>query len=336
MTTGPALYDPLTDPFHLPVQTLRIDCEADRPLWFPPRAGATPGTTLWGAFGDALLAEACVRARADLGGCGDAAGTCLSPEACPLRWLYKPWSDAHSRTMARPVLLRAVDLEREQGRRAFRLEATLWGRKAIAARPLIERTLRRMGERGLRPGGDAAAPVPFRLISMAAEPPATLAERAAARPAGLGRVALVFETPYLLKRLRGMPPEAWPGGAAVTLAEVLGNAAYELAAWDMEDRELSAAAAKSRHRLCLDARDAARAAAGRLAWVDGELFPAEVGPRLSRSNAHAFPLRGFVGYAEYAGEGEAAWPWLLALALGGGGEKRPWGFGRVRVAGDWE
>lgn len=255
------------------------------------------------AFGDALLAEACVRARAGSGGCGDAAGTCLEPGACPLRRLYKPWSDAHSRTMARP---------------------------------LIERTLARMGGNGLRPGGDDAAPVPFRLISMAAEPPATLAERAAAeRPAGLGRVALVFETPYLLKRLRGMPLEEWPGGAAVTLAEVLGNAAYELTAWDMEDRALSAAAAsKSRHRLCLDARDAARAAAGRLEWADGELFPAEVGPRLSRSNAHAFPLRGFVGYAEYAGDGAAAWPWLLALALGGGGKKRPWGFGRVRVAGN--
>jgi hypothetical protein len=335
MATDATLYDPLTDPLELPVQALTLTCRAERPLLFGRHGGATPGTTLWGAFGDALLDTACVRGLNGAPGCGDAAGECLAPDHCPGRWLYKPRAeDRHpalpkpvSRHLARPVLLSAPDLETGRPVADFRLDAVLWGRQAIARRAVVEDALRRMAARGLQPAGEAGPTVPFRIEDLRAEPPATLAERLAASPEvpppGL---RLVFETPFMLEK-----NDRKAGPEQLSLADLLGGCAYDLAVWDLADREAGPDLPKPRHKLGLDARDAARRAAEALRPVGGELATVDVGFRVSRHNGHGFPLRGFVGYADFLGDAGAARPWLLALALVGGGEKRPWGFGRVRV-----
>ena len=55
----------------------------------------------------------------------------------------------------------------------------------------------------------------------------------------------------------------------------------------------------------------------------------DVGARLSKSSGTPYPLQGFQGNVELEGPLRAALPWLLALALGGGGQKRAMGFGVV-------
>jgi CRISPR/Cas system endoribonuclease Cas6 (RAMP superfamily) len=57
----------------------------------------------------------------------------------------------------------------------------------------------------------------------------------------------------------------------------------------------------------------------------------EVGERYSRGNKQMMSLEGFVGLAELGGDLRAALPWLLTLALAGGGQKRAMGFGSVRM-----
>lgn len=327
-------YNPLVSPFELPVQILSLACRADRPLRFDRRGGATPGTSLWGAFGEALLEIVCVRAREGGAGCGDGVGECLAPGECHGRWLYKPRAeDRHpalpkpvSRQLARPVLLAAPALETGEPVEAFHIEAILWGRQAIARRGVVEQTLRRMAERGLQPAGTSGPTVPFRIEALRGDPPATLAERLADRPEAPPGFRLVFETPCMLEKHHHKA-----GPAELSLSDILGGCAYDLAVWDMEDRQSGPDLPKPRHKFGLDARDAARQAAEALRPVGGALWPVDVGFRVSRKNGHSFPLQGFVGYVDFIGECAAALPWLLALALAGGGEKRPWGFGRVRV-----
>jgi hypothetical protein len=334
MITTPMPYAPLQSPFELPVQILSMDCRAEAPLAFARRGGATPGTTLWGGFGDALLETACVRCG-EAAGCGDGAGECQAPERCPGRWLYKPraW-DRHpalpkpvSRPLARPVILAAPELETGEPRERFRLAATLWGRQAVALRPVVEAAILRLGERGLRPAGEDGPAVRFRVEDIRRESPATLAERLARgpEPAPDG-VRLVFETPLMLEKNHR---KAVSGELA--LEDILGGCAYDLAVWDLEDREAGPDLPKPRHKLGLDARDAARDAARALRPVDGRLRSVDVGARVSRGNANSFPLMGLVGHVDFAGDTGPARPWLLVLSLAGGGEKRPWGFGRVRV-----
>ncbi|MDQ2694083.1 MAG: hypothetical protein M3Z21_01660 [Pseudomonadota bacterium] len=57
----------------------------------------------------------------------------------------------------------------------------------------------------------------------------------------------------------------------------------------------------------------------------------DLGLRLARTDGRAFPLQGFQGAAEVEGPLDGALPWLLALSLGGGGQKRAMGFGVVNL-----
>jgi hypothetical protein len=321
-------YDPLTHPFELPVQCLRIDCAAEKPLLFQPNADSTPGTTLWGAFGDALLRGVCQR-RADRA-CGDGAGGCAAPDACAGRWLYKPHSTTQKRELPRPVLLYAPALESGRPCAEFHIELVLWGRQAIARREAVEHLVRQMGRQGLKTGPAAAEPTRFLATRIEAGPVATLAKRIEAVWAWRGRGFLLrFETPFLLQKNQRLA-----NAEEVALADILGACAYELAAWDIEDRGLGEELPKPPHKLCLDARDAARqsAASARLAhWLPHHSAQAN---RVSRKNGHRFPLQGFMGEARFSAIDGDALPWLVVLALGGGGQKRPWGFGRVGIGWD--
>jgi hypothetical protein len=57
----------------------------------------------------------------------------------------------------------------------------------------------------------------------------------------------------------------------------------------------------------------------------------ELGLRRSRGNGRRFPLRGFVGSIALTGKLAAALPWLSMLELRGGGGRKTFGLGEVRV-----
>jgi len=80
------------------------------------------------------------------------------------------------------------------------------------------------------------------------------------------------------------------------------------------------------------ARDAARLVATELTVERLRLLNVDLGTRQSRGNKHRYAVRGFMGLAEIGGEAlQQAAPWLLALCLAGGGQKRALGFGAVRA-----
>lgn len=328
------MYDPSTDPLELPVQTLTVDCRAGAPLIFPRHAGATSGTTFNGAFGNVIWDVGCARRLQGLPTCNHERDRCQQPARCPVAWLYKPYSEAHRRTLTRPVLFQAPALETGEPVAAFELHVTLWGQQAVHLRATIEAALHAMGRRGLGPD---SARVPFVVASIEADPAHTLAERAATLTAAnrWREALLVFETPFLHRETvtmeSGQREKLFLAGGALPLAAILGNRAYDLAAWDMEDREREELDATARHDLARQARRTAEALAESLRIIACNLQPVDLGARLSKTDGNAFPLRGFIGQVRIAGDLNPALPWLLALALGGGGQKRAMGFGVVRL-----
>ena len=56
-------YDPILSPLELPVQQWRVPGHFEHPVVFPEREGATPGTLLWGAFGEALWQTSCANPK---------------------------------------------------------------------------------------------------------------------------------------------------------------------------------------------------------------------------------------------------------------------------------
>ena len=98
----------------------------------------------------------------------------------------------------------------------------------------------------------------------------------------------------------------------------------------MEDREIGETLDREhRHDLARQARLAAREAAERLHVTRSDLRPVDVGVRSSKTNGRSYPLQGFQGSAEVEGSLTEALPWLLALSLAGGGQKRAMCFGAV-------
>ena len=91
---------------------------------------------------------------------------------------------------------------------------------------------------------------------------------------------------------------------------------------------------EQRHGLAREARRAAEQAAESIVVAEADLQPSQVGRRYSRSNKLPIFLEGFIGWAELQGDISVALPWLLALSLAGGGQKRTMGFGVVSL--DWD
>lgn len=333
-------YNPLLHPFELPVQKLFFHCIPEQPIYLPPNPGdgdgaglSTPGTTLSGAFGRALWPTVCERKGECYGKADRSEPVCSNPSQCAAAWLYRPYSEVHKRKFARPVLLRAPLLEGMLPVAEFVLEAVLWGRHAVTMQREIVDTVKQMGLRGL--GGDS---VRFQVADRQAGEVFTLAQYVEHYGA-LNRVLLEFQTPFILRlteRAEGRKKPLkyyYTGEGPLPLGKILGNAAYELAAWDMEDRNLGEAlSAKERHNLARDARDAAEEAATDLFIVRADLGAPFIGERFSRSHdGSRFPLPGFIGLVELAGELDAALPWLAALTFGRGGQDRPMGFGVVKL-----
>jgi hypothetical protein len=328
-------YDPILSPLELPVQQWRVPGHFEHPVVFPEREGATPGTLLWGAFGEALWHTTCADRQAGVS-CNQRVGAahCLAPDRCVVPWLYKPQSSVHRRQMTRPVLLCSTDLDRPEPVSRFSLEVTLWGRHAVAAADRIEQTLRQAGQAGLQING---RPIRFQLEPSDQQPVATLLQRAIQwHSLPLHSIELAFVTPFLYRDdkpdSQGFARPRYERGERFPLTDMIARAAYELAAWDIEDRDIGPGLdCTQRHALCRDTRDHARRQVEGLQITRLALQPAHRGKRRSRHNGHDFPLTGFTGEAWIGGDLSRALPWLLMFALGGGGQKRAMGFGQIRL-----
>jgi len=319
-------YHPLHSPLELPVQVLKLHCLAHQPIFWTAQAGSTPSTTLAGSFGQVVW-QLCAQG---VNHCEQQRGDtlyCQQGQACPVHWLYKPFSSVHRRDFARPVFLYSPTLiQAESEVSSFELEMILWGRHAVAAQAQVLQVVQAMGQQGLRCENQL---IPFSVIETITEPVASLGERLA-RWHGVQRMLLEFITPLVLKRRDGETRQNYTLEEGLPLSDVLANVAYEWVAWDLEDR-LSELDKTERHQLACTARDATRQiAAGltvnRLHWQQEDL-----GTRFSRSNRHVYDVSGFVGLAEIGGDVWTAAPWLLALCLAGGGQRRALGFGTVRA-----
>ncbi len=173
---------------------------------------------------------------------------------------------------------------------------------------------------------------------------AALSAQKATLAAGAGdRALLKFDTPFLLRETvtleDGRQQRLFLAGGELPLGKILGNVAYELTAWDIEDRDVGDGCDRARrHDLARQARRAAEAACADLAVTRCELAPVAVGERQAKTDGRFYFLGGFVGEVELAGELDAALPWLAALSLGRGGQKRGMGFGAVRLwlGGAWQ
>lgn len=324
-------YDPFYHPLELPVQKLIAYCITNRPFFLPPREGSTPGTTIAGAFGTALWDAVCPYNDTPAGACNviqTHKPYCHNPSACLVPWLYKPYSKVHRRNFARPVLLRAAELEDDKPVDNFTLEITLWGRHAIEALEAVKDTVIKMGELGLNRGEKQ---VHFEVTKFETAPGLTLAQRIENLPS-VQSILLEFQTPFVHQEKDQQGKPYFHTTQDLPIIGILGNIAYNLVAWDIEDRELGEQLdCKARHGLARDARDVAWQAAEKLIVRRTHLSPVEMGERLSRSSQRFMSIQGFVGLAELGGDLQPALPWLLTLALAGGGQKRAMGFGTVKM-----
>ena len=319
-------YHPLSHPFELPVQKILAHCITDKPIFLPPHEGSTPGTTLAGAFGSALWSTICQNNPHCV---RQTNPHCQKPNDCVLPWLYKPYSEIQHRNFARPVLLRATELESMEPVESFTLEVTLWGRHAIAAQQEVIATLKKMGKLGLN---SENRKVYFSIAQIETAPALTLTEQIQNLPRKPHSILLEFQTPFLHQERNLKGKRYFHTEANIPIVNILGNVAYNLVAWDIEDRGLGEKLDKhKRHKLARDARDVAWQAGEKLNIVRTHISPVSVGKRFSRGNKKTMLLEGFVGLVELSGKLETAIPWLQTLALIGGGQKRAMGFGTTQM-----
>ncbi len=321
-------YKPAVSPLDLPVQVMLAHCRAESPFYLALKKGCTPGTTLSGLFNTAMWQAACRGTQDGHSPCnkGENRGSpvCRDPNSCAVRWLYKPFCPVRKESMPRPVFLRSVELESECETLDFMLKVTFWGRHAIRARCTIEDIVNTMGVLGLSVCGHS---IRFRVEDMAYGDVETIDSKCRRyRGHPPSHLALEFPTPYV-------PPRHAMAQGEFSLTEMLANCAYQTCLWDLVDRDIPGEilAGGARHDLARNARNAARELAAGLQIIRADLAPVSDGERQSASNRHSFPLGGFVGRVEVRGNIQDALPWLIALAMGGGGQRRALGFGAVNL-----
>lgn len=317
----------------LPVQTLRFACASSGAIELPHRPGTSAGTTLAGAFGDALLEVTCARAREGLAVCEyDDGGSdgCADPARCRAPRLLRPRSAIHQHDFARPVFLRAPQLELGEPVREFELEVLLWGRRAVRSARTVQVAVQRMSRRGLLVNGRARK---LRATLTTTDTAREVADTAPALPPGTERVQLRFETPVILGDEPAHEPRPLTRGEArERLIDLFGNAAYELAAWNLEDADEGEPGQRSdRDRPANALRATTRETVSALDVQHAHLHFVELGTRRSRSNRRRYPLHGLTGCADLVGDLAPVWPLLHALTLGRLGQKRSMGFGTAQL-----
>lgn len=317
------------DPFDLPYESFIARCRAEREVFLPANAqGATPGTSLYGSFGEHLLRTVCT-ARPQ---CRDKPGSACTPQ-CPAHWLFKPYLTTLRRNAARPIFLYSPELDTRTPVSAFDLHVTLWGRHALRYRSLVEQTLIEMGRSGLALEG---VKQPFQILRFDDVCRRTLADvRRALSERPIDRLLVCFETPLRYREKNrgsdGACQSLWMAGGQAPMPELAGNAAFELAAWDLTDRALDSWDHDRQTACCRWARAAATEAMAGVAPLASLLQPVRLGKRFSSSSGHDYPVDGFTGFVELGGDLAPALPWLAVLSLQGGGQNRAMGFGRIRL-----
>jgi len=317
------------DPLHLPTQRLILKCESNQPLAFEKHDAQL---RLAGAFGRTVWEKCAIEARFCERHKTQNEPKCQNGVNCLTHWLYKPFSDIHRRDFARPVFLFSPTFAQpHEPTQAFDLEVTLWGRHAITAQSHVLDIIDKMGKVGLRCEDKN---IPFRVVDYQSGLVLTIKDQL-----GYGvdfkRIKLDFLTPLWFAKRDGQDHYRRHYYSVhedmLPLRDILANVAYEWAAWDIEDRQLPVDH-QTRHRRACEWRDAARAAADGLQIYEAELHQIHWGERQSRRNQQFYPLQGLMGWAELFGDLKAALPYLIALSLAGGGQKRAQGFGVVRLS----
>jgi hypothetical protein len=295
-------YDPLTTPFEMPIAILVAYCQLERPLMLPPRKGATLATTIRGAYGTAL-------------------------EEMGQQWLHRPHSAFQRRDHASPIVLRfAVDGHNTYSSETlvindgFELSVLLLGRKAVAKTLTAIEALERTGKRGLTSEHIQFFPTIEPLYS------GTLYQWIEAqRQVNLSKsdVLLTLDSPM--------------NADTSDLSELLGTVAHDLVQWDLEDSGRAQRFMAEGHdpkRTCDALADYARAAAAAAlegVAITSSLSHRNLGKRQSATNPGAVSLHGDEGWICLSGDLEAAIPWLRVLELRGGGKKKSFGLGSVRI-----
>jgi len=317
--------------FTLPVEIFTAYCQSNTALVLPIKSGATPGTTLFGSFGDILLDNHCQQKQNCLH--NRAEFECKLPQTCPLKWLFKPYSDIHHRHFPRPIFMYSRELENRVPVTHFKLHITLWGQHAIQQKTCIQQSLITLAEKGFLLNSQ---PQSFQISHFSTSKAQSLEELITPySQQAINSVLFLFETPLRyrekVRHPNGKTESFWQAAGEPPIRELIANSAYELAAWQLEDSQQTQIDKQQRHQHCQQIKHSVVDLLEKTYPDNWLLYPASVGQRYSKSEQKEFQLDGFRGFTELKGDLNAALPWLIALALQGGGQNRAMGFGRIRL-----
>ena len=310
-----------------------------RPLVLPDRSGADLRTSLRGAFGKALMSLGCKNAAKGQSCFGlNTRHACQMPDHCALPWLFEPHVAIQRRDHPSPVVLTLTGIDDQPGDTdepavsAMEIRLVLFGRHANQERELVLAALSSAGQRGLLEPGPTQGSPARKPSSVSFEVQTnelwsgTLCDWVAGRFDG--QVSSQLDI-HLATPLCTDPPDFGP---------MLGNLAHDLVQWDLADSGLAAEFVAQGHgdakRWCDDFADCARAHVKKRLTkvrVNGDVSKMSLGRRRSRSNGNSFELHGFTGWLTLTGEFQPILPWLVALELRGGGKKKSFGLGEVRL-----
>ena len=316
----------------LPIEIFTVSCQTDNPLILPLKPGATPGTTIFGSFGEVLLNRHCKHNKNCLK--THSGFQCQQPQNCAARWLYKPYSDVHRRHFPRPVFIYSRELENRTPTNHFTLHITLWGRQAIKHKKQIQQDLIALSEKGFLLNGQAQC---FKISHFSKSTAQTLANIVDQHSQqSISNALFLFETPLRyrekIRHPNGRTESFWLAAGEPPIRELIANSAYELAAWYLEDSQQTEFNTKEqRHQYCQATKQHVLELLKETYPADWLLHPTSVGQRYSKTEQCEFQLDGFRGFTELKGKLEKILPWIIVLALQGGGQNRAMGFGRIRL-----
>jgi len=253
---------------------------------------------------------------------------CALPDLCPVPLVFPARSETSKKDLA--PMVQVWIHHPPSGELEIRL--VLFGERAATRRTSLESVLERLTTEGTEIPHSSQGADPVWRIRRKAD--VTLAYEGSLRhyahcvvpPVLPSSFVVEFSSPCIVAS-RADSSDATP-----TLAEIVGNMAYDLAIADLEDGALASALGRGPlDALGGRARQEAEAAIRRLTIEAGNLAPAEWGRLRSGTNPGFVRLNGFTGFLRLSGDLVPAAPWLAALTLRGAGQKRSYGAGEVRL-----
>jgi hypothetical protein len=310
-------YNISQSPFELPIIISHVECKLSRALHFGKREGTNLATSIRGVFRAALYQLGCQKPS-------DNCAKCQTREACSIPFLFGPRSEAQRRDFASPIILWPTNQSSN-----IDIALIFWGRRVRQYQAMVNQAINIAGENGL---DDSAGRVEFvarsQLIFDGTLKQWIAREYPDYQNSNRACVELI-EPPLAVHQTT----RAKNGHEKPSLAAILGNTAHDLVLWDLEDRGMSPELAKSGcDQLAQMARELATAALAKANIEAGFLTNEDYGKRYSRQNNNTFALKGIRGYTRIGGNLDEVFPWLAALSLRGGGAKKSFGLGRVRLS----